>query len=537
MAGPFLPLRQPIQSKPPVGAQLRAGHPLAQGLVCCALFNEGGGTIAYDITGNCAPGTITAFSSQSLSWTSNQFPGIVNGTATFTSPSGISQNTWTLEGLFSTSLLESSGNNGCRTLQVKTAGEDLGYSISSGYKSGHLALILDPVAWYDCGSSATINQLHHMVLVRSGGTNTAYLDGVQIFQQTNGFTGGNITQIIVNDSPEVSTTNYNLFCAKGSFYSRALSLVEIQQLYTDPFCFMQPRKGYLLAPVSIGTAISIAWACPSEWLATQACKAPANDEWLATQTIGRNCPEESIASASIALRLPGESLLTARAAPGLSEEWLGTQRSAPGLPGEEIATARNALGLPDESVAAARSAPNAPLESTAGQRRTAPSPAESLATQIGIALVPLEVKATSIRSMLLPDEWVAALRPSSRVPLESALAMRASQVLPTETLLQARRTASVFAEWIGKQRTAFGLPLESLSTSFAVVASSGLPLEIVAAVTVRGPAAEAWLGTLDTVSALPEEWQGIAAPTPGKRVFTANLPTRVFVAPIKQRKF
>jgi hypothetical protein len=38
-----------LLSKPPLGARVDPAHPLAQGLVSCALFNEGSGPIAFDI--------------------------------------------------------------------------------------------------------------------------------------------------------------------------------------------------------------------------------------------------------------------------------------------------------------------------------------------------------------------------------------------------------------------------------------------------------------------------------------------------------
>jgi Concanavalin A-like lectin/glucanases superfamily len=44
--------------KPPKGAMLNRGHPLARGLVGCWLMNEGGGNQVYDLSGNGATGTL-----------------------------------------------------------------------------------------------------------------------------------------------------------------------------------------------------------------------------------------------------------------------------------------------------------------------------------------------------------------------------------------------------------------------------------------------------------------------------------------------
>ena len=47
------------QDKPPVGAQIKWGHPLAQGLVGCWLFNEAAGGRAHDLSGRGNHGTLT----------------------------------------------------------------------------------------------------------------------------------------------------------------------------------------------------------------------------------------------------------------------------------------------------------------------------------------------------------------------------------------------------------------------------------------------------------------------------------------------
>lgn len=51
--------------KPPIGAKLNYGHPLAKGLIGCWLFNEGSGNKVFDYSGNGNHGTITNVAAQS----------------------------------------------------------------------------------------------------------------------------------------------------------------------------------------------------------------------------------------------------------------------------------------------------------------------------------------------------------------------------------------------------------------------------------------------------------------------------------------
>ena len=60
--------------KPPKGAMLNRGHPLALGLVGCWLMNEGGGNIVNDLSGN---GNTGVFVGDGVSWSAGKYgPGI-----------------------------------------------------------------------------------------------------------------------------------------------------------------------------------------------------------------------------------------------------------------------------------------------------------------------------------------------------------------------------------------------------------------------------------------------------------------------------
>ena len=71
------PLHRRWTHKPGRSASVDWRHPLAQGLICCYLFNEGQGTTLYDLTGNQHDVTIGLGSGDStwMTWTAGMFGG------------------------------------------------------------------------------------------------------------------------------------------------------------------------------------------------------------------------------------------------------------------------------------------------------------------------------------------------------------------------------------------------------------------------------------------------------------------------------
>ena len=66
--------------KPPLGARLIPGHPLANGLVGCWLMNEGSGNKVYDLSGNGNSGTLT----NGPEWKANYIKGGISLTPVHT---------------------------------------------------------------------------------------------------------------------------------------------------------------------------------------------------------------------------------------------------------------------------------------------------------------------------------------------------------------------------------------------------------------------------------------------------------------------
>lgn len=232
--------------KPPLGAQINTGHPLAKGLIGCWLMNGGGGNKTYDISGNNNNGTLT-----STTWDSGQFgatlgfngsssniimpkPGPLGGDARsfvtwFKSSSTLTQ-VLISYGLWSSgqAFYFSSENN---TLVLRVNGANKIYTAAN----------LDDGKWHQAAitlpSSATVNDaliyLDGVLAAFSSSTNgtlalnTASTNPIYLGQY---FNGGN------NISGNLDIT---------LLYNRQLSPSEIQQLYAQPFAFMQPRTLWL----------------------------------------------------------------------------------------------------------------------------------------------------------------------------------------------------------------------------------------------------------------------------------------------------
>ena len=76
------------QVKPPFGVQLNLGHPLAQGLIGCWLFNEGyglSGSLLYDSSGKRNNGILTGGFTTASGWSSAPEGSVLvfNGSSTF----------------------------------------------------------------------------------------------------------------------------------------------------------------------------------------------------------------------------------------------------------------------------------------------------------------------------------------------------------------------------------------------------------------------------------------------------------------------
>lgn len=250
-----------MRLKPRPFRKITKGHPMSKGLVGCWLFNEGGGDIAYDLSGNA---------NHSSAWNGNTTwaPGKY-GPATLydnngdyitvpDSPSLSPTTGITVLALFYPTDVTFRGIVTKFDIATSTYGD---YSLYMG--NGDLVFRINSANSMNAGV-ITANQWHHVVgTYRSSDQEQAiYLDGAPK-------ASGNSFQGALNasgDPLEIGVYNTGTACLNGlidyvMIWDRALLAFEIQSLYYDPFQMF--RSG----PIEIWTAATSVGGAPPAGIA------------------------------------------------------------------------------------------------------------------------------------------------------------------------------------------------------------------------------------------------------------------------------
>jgi hypothetical protein len=230
--------------KPP-SPVLQRGHPLAKGLVAAWPFFEGGGGSLNDLSGNRNTGILT----NGPAWTGGQFGSALLFTAASSQsvivPNSASFNfaTLTLSAWFRTTttgadqdLLRQDGNpSGTR---------NWGFRVSSG-NNLQAFTIFGGVPILTSAATVTDGKWHHGVLIlkQNGGNTdlTLYLDGQSVATGTATALNPTPTQSVYIGYSEWAEP-FNGSIDAVSFYNRALSAAEVEQLYFDPFVIYRTRS-------------------------------------------------------------------------------------------------------------------------------------------------------------------------------------------------------------------------------------------------------------------------------------------------------
>lgn len=265
--------------KPSVAqARIDWSHPLARGLVGAWLFNEGGGTIAYDLSGKGNKGTLTSspvwsvgfFSGPSLS-----FDGSASyvdlGTDASLNPSAVTAAAWvkasSLANTYSTviSRTDSSVPQSYYTLLVKSTGK------LAFYVWGNADINYDGTG----ANTISVDNWYHLALTYDSsaglkGYFNGFLDGSAA---ANGvLTSKSVTATVGKDTNTAGRI-WNGLIDFPAIWNRALSAAEVAWLYAEPFAFMQqwaPKRAFFgpaAAAPAVG-AFQAAWARPQAIIGT-----------------------------------------------------------------------------------------------------------------------------------------------------------------------------------------------------------------------------------------------------------------------------
>lgn len=231
--------------KPPVGASLNTSHPLAQGLQAFWLFNEGGGTTLYDLSGNNNTASLTGTTWQQFGnqGTSLNFVGSNStyGSVPYAPSLNPSNQDFSIAAWF---------------YNTGSSGERIIINHQSHYRlklQGGGRAALDGSTGATASVTVPTANAWHLVVVtfqNSSSTGKIYLDGKLDNTQVGSLAYSGNTNVI--DIGRTSffggISNWIGNIGQIMLWGRILGADEIQKLYTDPYAMLQPQKDILVAP-------------------------------------------------------------------------------------------------------------------------------------------------------------------------------------------------------------------------------------------------------------------------------------------------
>ncbi len=229
--------------KPPLGAQVNLGHPLARNLTAFWMFNEGGGTLVKDNVAGKFNGTIAKLGASTNTYWSPTSYGMGIGHDTTSTVNGISLptlasgTTYSWEAWIYPNVCVNGQYQNMIT-QLDAAGIwILGQASGNTFK----------MAFFSTGGNHTsttafsVNAWTHLAITFNAGVMTFYLNG----KADGSFSG--TTTISYNgmfcDNGGDNVAQFRGNCAYQRFWlNRVLTLDEIRQLYFNPYDMVTPQS-------------------------------------------------------------------------------------------------------------------------------------------------------------------------------------------------------------------------------------------------------------------------------------------------------
>lgn len=255
-------MRQKWLQKPPLGTPINWSHHLAKGLVGFWAFQEGGGDLANDLSGNANHGTLNnmAFPPTAVSGWNAGRKGVglkFDGSDDYVdcgNDASLSSSSFTYSAWINITGAGSGNYNGI-----------FGY-INCGASSSRILLnstdffvIQDAGVGKIHGPNINRNQWYHMVLTFDGTTPLLYIDGKLERTGDSATFASDTNNIIIGNGAWLATYYFNGQIDEVRIYNRALSAEEIKQLYLYPYaCFQQPCTAWLYAAAAGGLSIPVA---------------------------------------------------------------------------------------------------------------------------------------------------------------------------------------------------------------------------------------------------------------------------------------
>jgi hypothetical protein len=242
-------------TKPLPGVMDDPFHSLSQGCVCHLLFNEGAGSLAYDVSGHGNHGVLKNMSpnAQDSGWSGSKFGGglAFNGTDDYVDCGNDAS-------LFPSDAITV-------TLRVNPGAAQNNFAGIAGKLAGANGWVLryynnkpslrfgNGTAYDDFGAtgSTPTGEWTNFALTFDGTYYIFYFNGVaeSPISATIGQISNLGTSVLIGSDALVADRYFNGSIDSVQIYNRALSAKEIKQLYHDPFCnLMQVPAWQLYSP-------------------------------------------------------------------------------------------------------------------------------------------------------------------------------------------------------------------------------------------------------------------------------------------------
>lgn len=219
--------------KPLFAAGLNRAHPLAQGLVGCWLFNEGGGNKAYDYSGQEHHGVLTSMNDPPIA-TSGWCAGPHGGAVAFDGSNDrvVIPNSPYYDLPADSSLVV--------LFKVNTVAPSYQDIIATWQNGWTLYLFPNDLTFWTGtadimnGGVIAVDTWYHVVLTRTGTAWVMYLNGAQKTTGT-GSTSTSTNALQIGNRPSGGSGPLNGTVSHVSIYNRALSAQEVAMLYAFPY--------------------------------------------------------------------------------------------------------------------------------------------------------------------------------------------------------------------------------------------------------------------------------------------------------------
>lgn len=238
-------------SKPPIGSTINWSHPLSKGLVGCWLMNEGVGNIVKDIARENNGILINTLWVSSQKYISTYYNNSSSYISCGNSLTLQLTNTVTI-GCYVNLTTLSTGSSPDWTDYIVSKGNDSTAGVyalqHTGSASGrrNFSFMRSSTAgtryWANTPSNYNFTGIFYFVVgVDNGKVLKIYINGIFMGENTSVFT----RQANTSDNFEIGRSSGNTYYSNAKItnvivYNRALSPQEIQQLYQEPYCFINP---------------------------------------------------------------------------------------------------------------------------------------------------------------------------------------------------------------------------------------------------------------------------------------------------------